>query len=38
MVTELGRVSSETKGWISGPSFDTFVVNGKRVAFVTKLD
>lgn len=38
MVTELGRVSTETKGWNMGPSFDSLTVGGKRLVQVQKVD
>jgi hypothetical protein len=38
MSVELGRISMETKGGPSGPSFDSVSVGGKRIINVFKMD
>jgi hypothetical protein len=39
MLIELGTFSIETKGFVSGPSFDSTTLGGKRISvLVSKID
>ncbi len=38
MLIELGTFSAETKGYVSGVSFDSTTAGGKRINMVAKVD